>query len=101
MLIADLLITDYSSVIFEYSLLGKPMAFFCYDYETYNRDFYLDYETDLPGPIFKNESELFDYLRKGSFEIDERMEQFKDKYMSACDGHCSERIAELIDNMCH
>ena len=51
MLISDMLITDYSSVIFEYALLGKPIAFFCYDLLRYDRDFYLKYPDDLPGDV--------------------------------------------------
>ncbi len=101
MIAADLLITDYSSVIFEYSLLNKPMAFFCYDYDEYDRDFYLDYETDLPGEIFKTEDELSAYLKQGRFEADSRLEAFREKYMSACDGNSSRRIAEAIEKLLH
>ena len=63
MLISDMLITDYSSVIFEYALLGKPIAFFCYDLLRYDRDFYLKYPDDLPGDVFKTQEELTEYLR--------------------------------------
>ena len=97
MLAADLLVTDYSSIIFDYSLLDKPMAFFCYDYDTYERDFYLDYDTELPGEIFKSIDELTDYLRKGVFETDGRLTDFREKYMSACDGHSAERVARAIE----
>ena len=99
MLIADLLITDYSSIIFDYSLLNKPMAFFCYDYDTYERDFYLDYDTELPGEIFKNIDELTDYLRQGIFETDRRLTDFRNSYMSACDGHSAERVAKAIEEL--
>ena len=96
MLVSDLLITDYSSVIFEYSLLGKPVAFYCYDYDDYDRDFYLDYETELPGELFKTEEALLAYLAEGQFAADERQERFVETYMSACDGHSTERIAAAI-----
>lgn len=96
MIAADLLITDYSSVIFEYSLLNKPMAFFCYDYDEYDRDFYLDYDKDLPGEIFKTTDGFIEYLSKGSFETDGRLTAFREKYMSACDGNSSRRVAEAI-----
>ncbi|MBR1627750.1 MAG: CDP-glycerol glycerophosphotransferase family protein [Lachnospiraceae bacterium] len=98
MYIADLLVTDYSSVIFDFSLLRKPMVFFCYDYERYERGFYLDYEKDLPGHMLRNQEELTDYLRKpNEWIVDEKMDLFTKKYMSACDGHSSERIAGLIE----
>lgn len=96
MVAADLMLTDYSSVIFEYSLLSKPIAFFCYDYDEYDRDFYLDYETDLPGEIFKTEEDLMDYIGTGRFETDDRLTAFREKYMSACDGNSSRRIAETV-----
>jgi predicted glycosyltransferase len=48
--LADVVVTDYSSVIFDASLLGTPMVFYCPDFDTYERDFYLDYPADLPVP---------------------------------------------------
>ena len=72
------------------------MAFFCYDYDTYDRDFYLDYDTDLPGEIFKTTDGFIEYLSKGSFETDGRLTAFREKYMSACDGNSSRRVAEAI-----
>ena len=96
MRITDLLITDYSSVIFEFSVFGKPIVFYCYDYDEYNRDFYLDYETDLPGDILKTQKELLAYLTAGEFIPSEKLESFRAKFMDACDGHSTERVAEAI-----
>ena len=99
MFISDMLITDYSSVIFEYALLKKPIAFFCYDLATYNRGFYLNYPDDLPGPIFENQVSLTEYLRDKSKHImDDKYELFIQKYMSGCDGHSCERIAKLVND---
>jgi CDP-glycerol glycerophosphotransferase (TagB/SpsB family) len=97
MMVSDLMITDYSSVIFEYALLKKPIVFYCYDYDDYDRDFYLDYEEDLPGELFKQQDELEAYLQKGVFKPDEREARFVEKYMSACDGHSTQRIARAIE----
>ncbi|WP_026524637.1 bifunctional glycosyltransferase/CDP-glycerol:glycerophosphate glycerophosphotransferase [Butyrivibrio sp. MB2005] len=98
MLVADILITDYSSVIFEFSLTGKPMAFYCYDFESYNRQFYLDYNKDLPGKILKNQQELVEFLNSDDRKVTgPEYKRFTDKYMSACDGHSSERIAQVIN----
>ena len=101
MIAADLMVTDYSSVIFEYSLLNKPMAFFCFDYDDYDRDFYLDYDKDLPGDIFKSEDELIEFMKTGKFETDSRLDNFKEKYMSACDGNSSKRVAEAVKEIYH
>ncbi|MCI6858299.1 MAG: bifunctional glycosyltransferase family 2 protein/CDP-glycerol:glycerophosphate glycerophosphotransferase, partial [Eubacterium sp.] len=99
MLISDMLITDYSSVIFEYALLGKPIAFFCYDLFKYDRDFYLKYPEDLPGNIFTTQQDLTDYLiHPDKHVITEQYNDFVHKYMAACDGHSCERIAALINS---
>lgn len=99
MLISDMLITDYSSVIFEYALLRKPIAFFCYDLATYDRGFYLNYPDDLPGDVYVNQDELTDYLtHPEKHVITDKMNSFIRKYMSACDGHSCERIANLINS---
>lgn len=99
MLISDMLITDYSSVIFEYALLRKPIAFYCYDLLNYNRGFYLNYPDDLPGDVYENQTELTAYLRSDSKdELTEKYDKFIENYMSACDGHSCERIAEMINS---
>lgn len=99
MFVSDLLVTDYSSVIFEYVLLKKPIAFFCYDLVTYNRGFYLNYPDDLPGNVYENQKALTDYLRDpGRHVTDEKYNIFIQKYMSGCDGHSCERIAKIIND---
>ena len=99
MCIADLLVTDYSSVIFEYSLLNKPMVFYCYDYDEYNRDFYLDYEKDLPGKLFRNYEELEQYICKGEYKDAAMVQEFRNRYMSACDGKSGARLARAIEKL--
>lgn len=99
MLISDLLVTDYSSVIFEYALLNKPIAFFCYDLSTYDRGFYLNYPDDLPGDIYEDQEALTEYLiHRERHVITDRYRTFTERYMSACDGHSCERIAGLIND---
>lgn len=96
---ADALVTDYSSVVFEYALLGRPMAFFAYDLDDYNdwRGFYYDYDEMTPGPIVRTTAELADYLAN----LDERFAAheviaFREKFMRACDGHATERICRTV-----
>lgn len=98
MLVSDLLVTDYSSVIFEYALLRKPIAFYCYDLLNYNRGFYLNYPDDLPGDVYETQQALTAYLKSSEKDtLTEKYDQFIEKYMGACDGHSSERIAAMIN----
>lgn len=94
---ADLCITDYSSLIFEYSLMDKPMVFFAYDIDEYldERGFYYPFEEFCPGPIVKTTDELIEAVN-GSFDM-KKIAAFRDKFMSACDGHATERILALMD----
>lgn len=97
--IADVIITDYSSVIFDASLMDKSMVFYCPDYGSYERDFYLNYDKDLPGETVTDSAKLLDALRNaGSEEAKEKVRAFREKQMGACDGKSTERIAKLIKN---
>lgn len=95
---ADICISDYSSLVFEYSLFERPLIFFAYDIESYNdwRGFYYDYDELTPGPVFTTDEEIIEYIKN----IDERFDKqriidFKDKFMSACDGNSTSRIIDL------
>lgn len=92
---ADIVISDYSSLIFEYSLLERPMIFFAYDLDEYvdSRAFYYDYESFVPGPIVKNTDELIEVIRKSETSFDKaRITDFRNRFMSACDGNSAKRI---------
>jgi CDP-glycerol glycerophosphotransferase len=100
-IISDVLITDYSSTIFDYSILEKPMIFYMYDIDEYltYRGFYLDYKKDLPGPIVKSEKELYNLVEdidKLSKDYEKKLKDFKKKYNYMNDGHINERIVEKI-----
>ena len=95
--VSDICISDYSSLIFEYSLFERPMIFLAHDLETFFdwRGFYYDYDELTPGPIFSTNEEIIDYISN----IDSRFNKqevidFRNKFMSACDGHATERIIE-------
>lgn len=98
--VADAVITDYSSIIFDASLLNIPLTFYCPDYDSYERDFYLDFENDLPGKIITDSEELLSTIRNSltDTETSKGLEAFREKEMGACDGKSTERIAALIDN---
>ena len=60
-LVSDVLITDYSSVMFDFAPTGKPMLFFTYDLAAYRdrlRGFYFDFEADAPGPLLATSAEV-------------------------------------------
>lgn len=97
--VADLLVTDYSSVIFQYAIYEKPILFFAPDLDEYwnHRGFYLEYEA-LPGGIAKNESEVIDGIKNIDSEFDrDRMNAFYHEYMIGCDGNATKRILDVMD----
>lgn len=106
-LISDALITDYSSVMFDYGILKRPQFFFAYDIEKYDkglRGFYMDYMNDLPGEIITDEFKLAEELK----HIDKHKERYKDKiekfYQDFCSlekGHASQFIGDHIYNDIH
>ncbi|MDO5415009.1 MAG: CDP-glycerol glycerophosphotransferase family protein [Bacillota bacterium] len=96
---SDICISDYSSLVFEYALLNKPMIFFAYDLDDYNdwRGFYYDYDEMTPGPIVKDASKLVDQIELASNNYNyEEIKTFKNKFMEACDGQSTNRILEHV-----
>ncbi len=95
--VTDILITDYSSCIFEASLLGIPMLFYAYDLYQYisERDFYSDFETFVPGKIVFTQDELASAVLKGDFE-EEKIPGFREKFFSQTDGKSSRRVADKV-----
>ena len=99
-LASDVLITDYSSVFFDYSLLRRPIIFYAYDLENYRdnlRGFYLDYESALPGPIVENQSDLWTTLASalaGEPLAGVDREEFIKKFAPHDDGFASQRVVE-------
>ena len=101
-LISDLLITDYSSVFFDYANLKRPILFYTYDLDKYRdmlRGFYMDIESQVPGPLLFTNEEVTEAIR----DIDHITEQYKEKYAkfyerfcSLEDGHASENIVKRV-----
>ena len=97
---SDLLITDYSSVFFDYANLKKPMIFYMYDLAAYRdeiRGFYLGLE-ELPGPIVETEEELISVIPQalGWPVYGEKYRRFHEKYNPLDDGHASERVVKRL-----
>ena len=95
---SDILITDYSSIIFEYSIMERPMIFYAYDLETYknhDRGFYYDYESYVPGPLVRTSQELGQIFVTENYPMD-KVKEFKEKNFPYLDGKAIERLLELI-----
>ena len=100
-LVSDIIMTDYSSVFFDFANLKRPMLFYMYDFDDYQnnlRDFYISLD-ELPGPISKTQDELENNLKnidsifkdyKGKYE------KFNKKYNYLDDGNASERVIKVI-----
>ena len=100
-IISDILITDYSSVFFDYANLKRPILFYMYDLEKYknnSRDFYFDLD-ELPGPIIEKEEDVL----KSILNIEQIKEEYKEKYKKfnakfnyLDDANASKRVVERI-----
>lgn len=95
LLVTDILITDYSSVCFEYALLEKPMLFFAFDVEEYvrTRDFYYDYFSFIPGPLVKTTEEMVETIKSQSFELD-KIKPFVRYYFNGTLGRASSNVVD-------
>ena len=102
-IISDILITDYSSVFFDFANLKRPILFYMYDYNNYKnnlRDFYIDLK-ELPGPILKKENTLIKEIKNidnYSKKYKEKYEKFNKKYNYLDDGNATKRVVEEIFN---
>ena len=95
--IVDLLITDYSSNIFEYSLMRKPMLFFAYDKIQYafSRGFHRPYEESAPGKVCYTFEEILNAIEQKDFEY-EKVEQYIEHHFDYIDSHASDRVIDWI-----
>lgn len=98
-LIADLLVTDYSSVFFDYSLLNRPIIFYCYDLERYKdnmRGFYFNFKEEAPGPIVTTHAELVDAIKRSANQASQP--EFIEEFTSLEDGYATKRVVERMLN---
>ena len=101
MVFCECLITDYSSVIFEYSLLDKPLILFPYDIESYfdERGFYYAYEEYAYGETVYNTYELIQAIKNARFkhyDFADKRKLFINQFMSACDGQSTKRLLKNV-----
>lgn len=101
-LISDLLITDYSSVFFDYANLRRPMIFFVYDIDDYRdrlRGFYFDFEKKAPGPLVKTTEGVINEIKKleaANFALPDHFEDFYQTFCAWEDGEAAKRVVETI-----
>lgn len=96
---SDALITDYSSLFFDFAPLGRPIVFFPYDLEEYQdqlRGFYLDYPNDLPGPVATELGELAPALRSEESDGLATREGFLERFAPYEDGHAAGRVVDSL-----
>ncbi len=98
-IITDILITDYSSVFFDFANLKRQIIFYMYDLEHYKNEsngFYIDLE-ELPGKIVQTQEELEEVIKKSKeFKFDDKYKKFNNKYNYLDDGNASERVVREI-----
>ena len=97
--VSDCLISDYSSILFDYSLLNKKMIAYIDDIDEYDKTIGLnvDLRKDFCGPICKDEEELANAIK--SENKDQRIKSFQKKYMYYTDGKNTTRVIKLIDKL--
>ncbi|MGH3236032.1 MAG: CDP-glycerol glycerophosphotransferase family protein, partial [Streptosporangiaceae bacterium] len=101
-LVSDVLVTDYSSVMFDYAVTGRPMLFFTYDLAEYRDDlrgFYFDFEAEAPGPLLASSAAVIEAVR----DIDSVAVSYRDAYRrfaarfsSLDDGKAAARICDRL-----
>jgi CDP-glycerol glycerophosphotransferase len=102
LLAADVLLTDYSSMMVDYANTGRPMLFFTYDLDAYAdeiRGFYLDFMATVPGPLLRTTDEVADALA----DLDavraahaDRYRAFRDTFCELDDGRAAERVVDRL-----
>ena len=95
--VTDILISDYSSLVYEFAVFKRPMLFYAFDLEDYitSRDFYEPYETFVPGKIVESFDDLIVALDNEDFE-QEKVPKFLDKHFKYQDGRSSERLVRNL-----
>lgn len=98
-LVTDILITDYSSVPFEFCLLKKPMIFFAYDLNKYTKKRGLigDFVSNVPGPVVFSSTEIIKKIQTQSFDF-RKIEQFNAQWSQYSNGNSSRDLVHYLFN---
>ncbi|PTR46720.1 CDP-glycerol glycerophosphotransferase family protein [Geobacillus thermodenitrificans] len=97
LLVTDWLITDYSSIPFEFCLLNKPVIFYMYDIESYRRERGLwdGWDKKLPGPVLFATEQIIDYIRQGNIDFD-AIRSFAEEWNCYSKGRSSENLVDYL-----
>lgn len=95
--VVDLLITDYSSIIYEFSLLDRPMMFYAPDRVNYaaTRGFHRDYDETAPGRVCSTFPEVLEAISTGEFEV-EKVAQFRAENFDRIDTGAADRVIDWL-----
>ncbi|WP_267245205.1 bifunctional glycosyltransferase/CDP-glycerol:glycerophosphate glycerophosphotransferase [Streptomyces sp. PR69] len=102
LLISDVLVTDYSSLMFDFAQTGRPMLFHTYDLEHYRdtlRGFYFDFEAKAPGPLVREGAELIEALREPEGAVAGHVrayEAFREVFCDLDDGRAAGVVADRL-----
>jgi len=98
--VTDVLISDYSAIIFDYSILEKPIILYAPDLEEYERDrgFYYDYKELAPGPICRKEKEIINTILTERYDL-QKVRNMKHKFFDYHDGKSANRVAKHIEEL--
>ena len=100
--VADVLVTDYSSAMFDYAVTGKPMLFFTYDLAEYRdnlRGFYFDFEAEAPGPLLATSDEVIEAIRdidSVAARYGEAYQRFAATFCPLDDGKAAARVCDRL-----
>lgn len=97
LVIAGILVTDYSSVIFDYYFMNKPIVYFAYDLNEYGtgRGLYYDFEEYVYGTVALNRNELSECIKNENLCVDKR-KKFENRFLEACDGYSTIKTAAYV-----
>ena len=96
--VSDILISDYSATIFDFTVLERPIICFGYDYEEYSkaRGFTLDLKNEIPGGVLSTENQVIDRILTMDYDdASEETRRFKHKYVTY-GGHATEKCVETM-----
>lgn len=95
--VADILVTDYSSVMFDFINTGRKTILYAHDLENYelnNRGFYLDYKSEAPGAVVETFDELLNEIQDENLNYD--IDKCRERFISEFDGNSAQKVVEFI-----
>ena len=96
--LSDILVTDYSSVFFDYAVLNRPIYFYMYDLEQYKgelRGFYLDIYNELPGKIYEDEIQMLKDIYSGDYDYS-FLKSFNQRFNTWQTGDCAQKVIDIV-----